>query len=97
MAVTLTEARQVADALARQMEPYCEQVAVAGSVRRGKPDPKDLEIVAVPTWTHAPDQGDLFGEARRPVNRLHEWALRFEAEGHLRWVKPGTLIEPLPP
>jgi len=39
---------EVAEALRAELAPYCERIEIAGSVRRGKPDPKDVELLAVP-------------------------------------------------
>lgn len=43
-----TQAKRIADQLVTRFTPYCERVAIAGSVRRGKAEPKDIELVAVP-------------------------------------------------
>lgn len=44
--------RAVAGSLVELMRPHCDRVEIAGSIRRGKPDPKDIEIVLIPksTW-----------------------------------------------
>jgi DNA polymerase/3'-5' exonuclease PolX len=52
----LTIARQYAELLVRQIEPVCERVEIAGSIRRQKPMVGDIEIVAIPK-----PRGDLFG------------------------------------
>lgn len=46
-------AKELADDFKKQIQPYCSRVEVAGSVRREKPDPRDIEICAIPQ--------DLFG------------------------------------
>jgi DNA polymerase/3'-5' exonuclease PolX len=84
----LTTARNLATALATDMAPCCVSVEVAGSVRRGRPDVKDLEIVAVPRWIDTAG-ADLFGTPE-PRNTLHAWALNAERQGRLQWIKPGT-------
>lgn len=38
----------------------CERLEIAGSIRRGKPDPKDIELVAIPHVITVP-QNDMFG------------------------------------
>jgi DNA polymerase/3'-5' exonuclease PolX len=38
----------VAEEFVELVRRHCVRVEVAGSIRRGKPDPKDIEIVAVP-------------------------------------------------
>ncbi len=81
----LAQARLVAAGLVEAMRPFCERVEVAGSIRRGKSDVKDVEIVAVPRWEARPDPTDLFGERTLRTNLLHEWAM--ESVG--LWIKPG--------
>lgn len=52
------KAKAIADRLLAQIGPYCERIEIAGSVRRGKPDVHDIEIVAVPKIT---EMSDMFG------------------------------------
>lgn len=40
----------IAQDFARTLEPACEQLFIAGSLRRGKADVKDVELVAVPRF-----------------------------------------------
>jgi DNA polymerase/3'-5' exonuclease PolX len=40
-----------------ELAPHCQKIELAGSIRRGKPDVKDIEIVAMPI-IH--EQRDLF-------------------------------------
>jgi len=55
----------------------CKRAVVAGSVRRGKPRPKDIEIVALADWNH-----DLAGN---PFSHsLDTWVANQE---HLRTIK----------
>lgn len=42
------EALQVAELVKTQLEPHCERIAIAGSIRRKKPFVKDIEVVAIP-------------------------------------------------
>ena len=52
--------------LRERLAMVCQQVAIAGSIRRGKAQPKDIEIVTLPAWST-----DLFGE---PMDHgLVEW------------------------
>ncbi len=44
----LKEARLIAEELVGALAPACERIEVAGSVRRGKANPKDIEIVFIP-------------------------------------------------
>ncbi len=58
----LAPARTLAEAIASRLveRGAVERVAVAGSIRRGKPEVKDIELVVVPTIV--PTQRDLFGQ-----------------------------------
>lgn len=49
----LARAAQLRDTLA----PHCERIVIAGSIRRHKPEPKDIELVAIPLQAPV----DLFG------------------------------------
>lgn len=55
----LADARKIAAELLDIFEPHCHRVAVAGSVRRCKPEVGDIEIVAIPKTIFTPN---LFGE-----------------------------------
>lgn len=44
----LEDARLIAVSLVDTLRPYCEKIEIAGSIRRGKADVKDIEIVAEP-------------------------------------------------
>ena len=44
------------------LEPFCDRVAIAGSVRRRRPRCGDIEVVAIPKTVEGP--GDLFGPTR---------------------------------
>jgi len=44
----MSQAAVLARDLLDMLRPVCEQVEIAGSVRRQKPDPKDIELVCIP-------------------------------------------------
>lgn len=44
----LIEAEAIAQEIKAQLAPHCERIEIAGSIRRQKPDVKDIEIVAIP-------------------------------------------------
>lgn len=44
----LEEMRKIAEEIKEILKPYCEEIYVAGSVRRKKPTCKDIEFVYVP-------------------------------------------------
>jgi len=53
----LKQAQAVAQEIIGRVAPYCERIEVAGSIRRGKPQCKDIDIVLIPK-----SQGKLAGE-----------------------------------
>lgn len=46
----LPEMTDIAQDLARILEPACDRIAIAGSIRRRKHQPKDIELVAIPKF-----------------------------------------------
>ncbi len=56
----------VAAEIVERLRAACAAVVVAGSLRRGKPDVGDVEIVYIPLVTSLPDPEDMF--ALREVN-----------------------------
>lgn len=65
----LFEASVKAEMLRAALEPACDRIAVAGSIRRRRPEVKDIEIVAVPHIDTVP--AGLWGDPE-PVDRLAE-------------------------
>ena len=55
-----SEAKHIAVALCYQLQPYCEKINIAGSVRRGKPEVKDIEIICLPKHEEIDRQADMF-------------------------------------
>lgn len=54
--MNIEKAKRVAAAVYRDIEPYCDRIVVAGSVRRLKEDQiKDIEFVAIPRYEMQPD------------------------------------------
>lgn len=81
----LARAEQIARTLVDQMAPHCARVEIAGSIRRGCPEVKDIEIVAVPLLKDEETPGLLFSEPVR-TNLLYRWATR----SGVNWIKTGT-------
>lgn len=44
----LVEAKKIAEKYARILKLYCQRLEIAGSIRRQKPEVKDIEIVCIP-------------------------------------------------
>ena len=42
------KALEIAQKVKAQLAPHCERIEIAGSIRRKKPEVKDIEIVAIP-------------------------------------------------
>jgi len=53
-------ARKVADEMATELAPRCERIEIAGSLRRGKADVGDIEILYVPRIGQVRVPGELF-------------------------------------
>lgn len=81
----LIQAENLANRIIETMQPFCQRVAIAGSIRRQKPEVKDIEVVAVPKLGQPKD---LFCEVLQ--NQLFVWAQQIESEGRIQWIKPGT-------
>lgn len=64
----LAEAAAIARGLVAELGVACERIEIAGSIRRGKADVGDIELVAVPDILTLPD--GMF--ETRQVNRLAE-------------------------
>lgn len=61
------EAHLVATLLVMALEPFCERIEIAGSLRRWKPDVGDIELLYIPKLATEPDLTDFFAPPR-PVN-----------------------------
>jgi DNA polymerase/3'-5' exonuclease PolX len=55
----LQHAQELANQWKRLLSPSCTRIEIAGSIRRGKTEVHDIDLVCQPTITHTPD---LFGE-----------------------------------
>ena len=74
----------VATRLYRALEPACDKIMIAGSLRREKATVGDIEIVAVPSLLLIPDMfGDLIPQPQ--PSRLTAVLKRLEQEGVLCW------------
>lgn len=55
----LDKARQIAYKYCEMLAPYCHKIEIAGSIRRRRPQVKDIEIVCIPK--RMPINNGLFG------------------------------------
>ena len=76
-------ARQYADLLVQQIEPVCERVEIAGSIRRQKPMVGDIEVVAIPK-----PSVDLFGNKSYNSEIVYQ-AIQSKMENPLPFEKRG--------
>ncbi len=58
--MNLSEARKAAYEVIDLIGHTCEQIEIVGSVRRGKPEPKDIEVLVAPKFSA--DQFGLFDD-----------------------------------
>lgn len=63
----LQEIRNLAEGFVKRIKPWCERVKIAGSIRREKAEPRDIEIVCIPKET---SNKNLFGEEISRRNKL---------------------------
>ena len=61
------KAKQIADSVLEKLKPHCERIEIAGSIRRKKANPNDIEIVAIPK----PYDVDLFESGIATV--VNQW------------------------
>lgn len=61
----LKQAKDIALAIYKQLEPHCLKIDIAGSVRREKPEVKDIEIVCQPRLIEIKDLFDNTSETKR--------------------------------
>lgn len=73
---------ETAGKLMREIEPLCVRQLVCGSLRRGSPNPKDVEIVVEAKVK--PVQGALFGGSGMVHNPLPARLSQLEQMGELR-------------
>lgn len=82
----LKTAYSLATKWTRYMQSYCEKIEIAGSIRRGKPDVKDIEIVVVPkVWIST----DLFGQPTALINLLNQAVDAWAKAGEIKLSKNG--------
>ena len=86
-----------ANALLEYLQPACQRVEVAGSIRRGKAEVKDIELVCVPDDTPPARPRPEFGKPIPPVykTRLDELVGRMFEAGDIRIELNGDRLKRL--
>lgn len=80
------DALKIAEGWVEGLKSVCERAEIAGSVRRGKDDVKDIEIVAIPILK-APRP--VFGQKRVCKTLLEQALYELEKNRHIDPVKGG--------
>jgi DNA polymerase/3'-5' exonuclease PolX len=76
-------AQRLAQRIKSELSSACEAIEIVGSVRRGKPQVGDLELLAIPRFGEAPR--DLFGRpTEQPPDRLDQKLRQLLQKGRLR-------------
>jgi len=96
----LAQATEIAERIKTELAPFCERIEIAGSIRRRKPEVKDIEIVCIPKTV--PFEADLFQETRvrlfnfiqtlRDLGCIRKGCLRTGKYIQL-WVLPGIQLD----
>jgi DNA polymerase/3'-5' exonuclease PolX len=77
--MTWTEADHIARRFVDHIQDACDQVVIAGSLRRNRPTVGDIEVVAVPSLRGR--QADLFGEVTERVDLLDDLLTQSLSDG----------------
>ena len=80
MSVPFREAFDAAEMLRAELRDHCERIEIAGSLRRRKPEVKDIELVAIPAFREEAE--GLWGETVR-VDLLEQRIAAMYGDGHL--------------
>jgi DNA polymerase/3'-5' exonuclease PolX len=79
----IADAKAIADEWVWRLAPYCERVEIAGSIRRGKPEVGDIEIICKPLMA---EEVDMFGAVTGYTSMVDA----FFGENDYKMVKSGT-------
>lgn len=80
-------ALKIAEALVEYFRPVCIRIEIAGSIKRWKPEVKDIEIIAVPDLTPLRLQKLEFG---KPIPRIYKTHLD-QLLGNMELENPGRV------
>lgn len=81
----IDQATDIANRFITLLEPSCVRIVIAGSIRRGKTEVKDIELVALPIKHMLAEAFDLFGSTeQRESNLLIECVEELIASGTLK-------------
>jgi DNA polymerase/3'-5' exonuclease PolX len=69
--IPLLQGRALADEVVELLADSCDRLAIAGSIRRGRADVGDVELVCMPHLEERFRQVDMFTSVAEPVDLLH--------------------------
>lgn len=81
----LETAQKIAEQVVKRLSPYCKKIEIAGSIRRKKPLPNDIDIVLIPS-----DPFNLEGEI---LNLARPFAPKLSGEKLKRFRFNGTQVD----
>lgn len=86
----LKQAEEIANNWIYRLQPFCDRISIAGSIRRQKQYVKDIEIVCIPRTI--PETHDTLFEAVTSYHRDPEFVLSVQHEkyGHVLLGRPDT-------
>jgi len=84
-------AKEIADTLVETLEPFCERIFIAGSIRRQKSLVKDIEIVCEPKRVFI--QTELFGNGKYAVIPEFHKAIREVSEKVVKGKVDGRYMQ----
>ncbi|MBS4034373.1 MAG: hypothetical protein KGZ85_07920 [Ignavibacterium sp.] len=95
--IKLETAKQIATELVDILSPHCERIEVAGSVRRKKPDVKDIELIIIPKVEVEfsglfNDEENLFYPLDRFILGDDRFDFRLNKNGHRMYGEKNKLI-----
>ncbi len=83
--MNLKQALDFANKTAEWISPHCHRVEIAGSIRRARPHPNDIDLVVIP---HRSETKDFFGKvilSRVPlIAHLNEYVAKTDGTGFRR-------------
>ena len=65
----LQKAKAIAEELKALLEPVCQRVEIAGSIRRQKPEVGDIELLVIPKHGGLAGESSLWAEKQAHVAR----------------------------
>jgi len=82
LALAQTHAKKIAEWL----QPHCERIEIAGSIRRERPECADVDLVCIPKIT---EERDMLGEVIHRRNHIHHQLVLHALDDKCRIVSGG--------